>query len=103
MRKQKKEQQKLKKQTKRINYFRIITVFIVAYFLYTMYNQQIQINKYNSQIAMYSSNIESTQEKIDDYKSQESSISTDEYMEKVAREQLGYVKPYEKIFIDVNK
>ena len=28
---------------------------------------------------------------------------TDEYIEKVARDTFGYVKPYEKVFIDANK
>ena len=37
------------------------------------------------------------------YKSKKTNIETDEYIEEVAREDLGYVKPYEKIFVDANK
>jgi cell division protein FtsB len=91
------------KKKKKIGYFKILTVFLVGYFLYTMYSQQVQINKYNSQIEMYKSDITIKTSLVDYYKSQKSNAKTDEYIESVAREQLGYVKPYEKIFIDINK
>lgn len=91
------------KRKSKFNYFKLLTVFLVGYFLYTIYNQQVQINKYNSQIDMYNSDISAKISLVDYYKSQKSNAQTDEFIEAVAREQLGYVKPYEKIFIDVNK
>lgn len=73
------------------------------YFVYTIYDQQLQINKYNSQIEMYNSEIASKKELTEYYKNQSQNIETVEYIEQVARETLGYVKPYEKVFIDTNK
>lgn len=74
-----------------------------VYFVYTLVQQQIQINKYNSQIEMYSADIKTKKELTEYYNSQKGNTKTDEYIENVARENLGYVKPYEKIFVDVNK
>lgn len=81
----------------------LFSFIFVVYFVYTMVNQQMQINKYDSQIDMYSSDIASKKELIEYYKNQKTNIQTDEYIESVARDTLGYVKPYEKIFVDVNR
>lgn len=89
-----------KKKIKMIHIFMLVFSF---YFVYTLVDQQIQINKYNSQIEMYRADIKSKTELTDYYNKQKGSIQTDEYIENVARETLGYVKPYEKIFIDANK
>lgn len=89
-----------KKKIKMIHIFMLVFSF---YFVYTLVDQQIQINKYNSQIEMYRADIKSKTELTDYYNKQKGSIQTDEYIENVARETLGYVKPYEKIFVDANK
>ena len=86
-----------------INFFHIISIAFIIYFCYTMFDQQLQINKYNSQIEMYENDIENKNKLVDYYSSQKTNITTDEYIEQVARDLLGYVKPYEKIFIDANK
>ena len=89
-----------KKKIKMIHIFMLVFSF---YFVYTLVDQQIQINKYNSQIETYRADIKSKTELTDYYNKQKGSIQTDEYIENVARETLGYVKPYEKIFVDANK
>lgn len=89
-----------KKKIKMIHIFMLVFSF---YFVYTLVDQQIQINKYNSQIEMYRADIKSKTELTDYYNKQKGNIQTDEYIENVARETLGYVKPYEKIFVDANK
>lgn len=81
----------------------LIIIVLVGYCGYTLFNQQIQINKYNSQISMYEKEIESKNELINYYNKQKSNVNSDEYIEEVARESLGLVKPYEKIFIDASK
>ena len=83
--------------------FHIALILFGVYFVYTLVQQQIQINKYNSQIEMYSADIKTKKELTEYYNSQKGNTKTDEYIENVARENLGYVKPYEKIFVDVNK
>lgn len=96
------EVKKLKK--KKCNKILIFLLVIFSlYFVYTIYDQQIQINKYDSQIEMYNSEIDSKKKLTEYYKNQSQNIETVEYIEQVARDSLGYVKPYEKVFIDTNK
>jgi len=78
-------------------------VLFSVYFVYTFFDQQTQINKYNSQIEVYKTEIASKNEVTNYYKQQAENTTTDEYIEQVARETLGYVKPYEKVFVDTNK
>ena len=92
-----------KKRKKKIRAFHVIVFAFVLYFVYTLYDQQIQMNKYDSQIEMYTSDIKSKTELKEYYSGQKVNINSDEYIEKIARESLGYVKPYEKIFIDANR
>ena len=40
---------------------------------------------------------------INYYKEQKQNIESMEYIEQVARDTLGYIKPYEKIFVDTNR
>lgn len=101
-----KKSNSIKKQNVKKRKFGIIHIAILVfgvYFVYTLVQQQIQINKYNSQIEMYSADIKTKKELTEYYNSQKGNTKTDEYIENVARENLGYVKPYEKIFVDVNK
>lgn len=89
--------------SRKIKFIHVISIVFALYFGYTMYDQQLQINKYNSQIEMYESDIENKNKLVEYYSSQKVNITSDEYIEQVARDLLGYVKPYEKIFIDANK
>ncbi len=92
-----------RKLRKKISLFNVIVFCFVVYFVYTFCDQQIQINNYNSKIETYKNDIESKNKLVSYYKDQKTNIETDEYIEDVARESLGYVKPYEKIFVDTNK
>ncbi len=87
----------------KIKFIHIISLAFVLYFAYTMFDQQLQINKYNSQIEMYETDIENKKRLVEYYDSQKTNVDSDEYIENIARDSLGYVKPYEKIFIDANK
>lgn len=87
----------------RISITSIIFVLVSAYFVTTFIDQQISINRYNSQIEMYKADILNKEALTKYYDQQQDNVETDEYIEKVARESLGLVKPYEKIFVDVNK
>ena len=93
---------KIKKKKKIRPIFFVLFVFSI-YFVSAFIEQQVQINKYDSQIEMYSADINSKKQLVEYYNNQKGNIQTDEYIEDVARESLGYVKPYEKIFVDANK
>lgn len=92
-----------KKDKKNINFIHFLGIIFCSYFVYTMYVQQIQINNYDSQIEMYKSDIKAKNDLVEYFSNQKQNIQSDEYIENVAREKLGYVKPYEKIFIDANR
>lgn len=82
---------------------KIIFLIMSVYFISTFFTQQISINKYNSQIKMYKADIANKEALTKYYDSQKNNISSDKYIEQIARDSLGLVKPYEKIFVDVNK
>lgn len=86
-----------------INPIRMVAFLFVLYFGYTLFNQQLKINKYNSQIAMYEQEIEAKQNLVAYYTSTKDNISSEEYIESVAREKLGLVKPYETVYVDASK
>ncbi|MDD2376331.1 MAG: septum formation initiator family protein [Clostridia bacterium] len=87
----------------KISIMSILFMFIGVYFVTTFIDQQISINRYNSQIEMYKEDIANKEALTTYYDEQQASVETDEYIEQVARDNLGLVKPYEKIFVDVNK
>ena len=97
-----KEKRRVKKKKKNVSIVHIMTILFIVYFGFTFFNQQLKLNKYNPQIEMYEKEIESKQNLIEYYKSRKENITTDEYIESVAREKLGLVKPYEKVYIDAN-
>ena len=100
---QMKGRKNIKKRKKSLNIVHVVSFAFIAYFFVTFFDQQIQINKYNSQIEMYNKEIEAKQSLVDYYNNQNENITTDEYVESVAREKLGLVKPYETVYIDSNK
>ena len=81
----------------------IVAIVFLAYFGYTFFNQQIKLDKYNSQIDMYQKEIDAKKNLIEYYNNQNDNINSDEYIESVARDKLGLVKPYEKVYVDANK
>lgn len=81
----------------------ILSSLIIIYFISLIYDQQITINNYNSQIEMYETEIAKNTEIQEDLISDDENLSEDAYIEKIAREELGLVKPYEKIFIDISQ
>lgn len=93
----------VKKRKKSLNIVHVISFAFIVYFGFTFFNQQLKINKYNSQIEMYTKEIESKQQLVEYYNNKNENITSDEYIESVAREKLGLVKPYETVYVDSNK
>ena len=95
-----------KKQIKKkykVDYVRVILVVALIFFSITFVKQQFQINEYNVQINSVEKDIADSKEKTEQLKSVQYMVNDDEYVEQVARNELGLVKPYEKIFIDIDK
>lgn len=98
------KQVKVKKKKKiELDYIRIILVLFVGYFVCTIVKQQFSLNEYDVKIADLEMQIETANEKVEEINELKEKVNTTEYIETVARNELGLIKPYEKIFIDVNK
>jgi len=93
---------KTKKRYK-VDYLRVILVVALIFFSVTFVKQQLKINEYNVQINSIEQDIADAEEKILELKEVENKLNDSEYIEEVARTEFGLVKPYEKIFIDVDK
>lgn len=87
----------------KVDYLRVILIVALVFFSATFVKQQFQINEYNVQINSVEQDIADAKEKTLELKAVENKVNDSEYIEEVARTELGLVKPYEKIFIDVDK
>lgn len=65
--------------------------------------QQPQILKNKQEIADLNDAIVYEDERVEEVERLNDIVGTDEYVEKIAREELGMVKEGEKLFIDVSK
>ena len=103
MRQKKSKNKGINKKKRKINIMHVVVFLFGIYFVCTFLEQQTKINNYNSQIEMYEADIKIKNNLVEYYSRQNQNIQSDEYIESVAREKLGYVKPYEKIFVDANR
>lgn len=87
----------------KVDYLRVILIIGFIYFAVTFVRQQFRINEYNVKIESTKQDIASAENKIEELKDKKGKVNDSEYIEKIAREEFGLVKPYEKIFIDVDK
>lgn len=93
---------KVKKRYK-VDYVRVILVVSLVFFAVTFVKQQFEINEYNVKIDSIKQDIADAKVRTDELRTVETKANNTEYIEYVARTELGLVKPYEKIFIDVEK
>lgn len=87
----------------RVDYVRVLLIVCFAYFCITFVKQQLEINEYNVKINSVTEDIADAKQEIDNLNETKIRANDSEYIEKIAREELGLVKPYEKIFVDVSK
>ncbi len=94
----------MKKNLKRRK-FKIKGILIMCFMMYAVYslaNQQLMIyklSKVQEQKVQEINSVISDNEKL---KQMIKTSNSDEYMERMAREQLGMVKPGERVYIDTN-
>lgn len=94
---------KVSKKKYKVDWLRVGFICFMVYFAVTITNQQLQINEYNVKLESIQTQIEEAETKTAEIRDSKTKTDDAEYIETVAREDLGLVKPYEKIFIDVNK
>lgn len=92
-----------RKGKKKIKLSKILFIGVAIYFVSVFCVQQFRINEYKVKEEYYSNAITELNQEKAEYEALASQSNTAEYIEKVAREKLGLVKPYEKIFMDINK
>ncbi len=81
----------------------ILVVLFAAYFVYIMIWQQITISKKNNEIDALSERIEEAKSQTEKLEAELENLNDPEYLEKIAREKLGLVRPNERVFVDANK
>lgn len=92
----------MKKKSKSKFGYVLLLIFSI-YFSYVFVEQQSLLYAKNNELKDVEAKIKEEQAVNEELKKQEEMISSNEYIEKIAREKLGMVKPGEKVFVDVNK
>ncbi len=87
---------------KKTKFRNIIIVLFVMYFAYTMYNLYGILNTKKAEYNTVLTKINQEEELKSVLEKQKKIENSDEYIEKIAREKLGYVKKGEKVFIDID-
>ncbi len=90
----------------KINYkrFTIFVLVLLTVYFFDMHYKAIldNVNIKNESDKIAELMLEE-QAKNEELKAQKENLNSDEYYEKLAREELGYLKPDEKVFIDSQK
>jgi len=81
----------------------VAVVGLVWYFSYILIGQQKELFTKRAEMSDLQAKIEQGEKLKKVLLKQNDDINSNEYVEKVAREELGMIKPGEKVFIDVNK
>lgn len=87
----------------KVNFLVIIFLAALIYISYLIVQQQSVLNNYNKEIEYYKQKIQAEKEKNEELKEKQDLYTSDEYIENIARDKLGLVKPGEKIFIDISE
>lgn len=98
----KNKKSKISVDPKRLIFLIIVSVFVI-YFVGVMISQQIVINKKNKEIDALEEKISATALQTEKLEQELENLNDPEYLEQVAREKLGLVRPNERVFIDANK
>ncbi len=95
-----------KKKTK-MNPRRFVTVLVavvfVLYFVYTMIWQQVVISKKGREIEALEEKIAAAEQQTEKLEKELENLNDPEYLEKIAREKLGLVRPNERVFVDATQ
>ncbi len=76
---------------------------ILIYICFLLISQQFSLSRLNEKKDDIEIKIAAAQKEQTELQAQKDASGTDEYLERVAREKLGYMKPSEKVFIDSSK
>ncbi|HOJ09820.1 MAG TPA: septum formation initiator family protein [Clostridiales bacterium] len=81
----------------------LVLIALIIYFSFIIIDQQKMLKIKETALMEIENKIKKEELVRNDLEKQKDMLNSREYIEKVAREKLGMVKPGEKIFIDINK
>ena len=93
---------KQKLNVKRLAIVAAAAVFII-YFVYAMIAQQIALSNKNKEIQSLEEQVSAANPETERLQKELDNLEDPEYLERVAREKLGLVRPNERVFVDANK
>lgn len=92
---------KNKRRKKRVNFKVLFVTLLIIYISVAIIGQQSKINNLDKEIGETKNLIMQKEKEFEELEDREQVYGSDEYVERVARERLGYVRPDETVFIDV--
>lgn len=101
--KKKKIKKIVKNKNGKFRYATLIWAALAVWAVYIFITQQISLHEQNAEISEINKNIKIEQKKNEELTETLDTVDSDEYVEKVARENLGYTMPNEQVFVDSTK
>ncbi len=91
------------KRRKRSIILRIALLAFAVYIVASIVNQQIQIGQKKQELSMVSQQLNAQNLKNEELKTalETGTTNSDEFIERKAREELHYVKPNERVFVNI--
>lgn len=96
-------QRKPKPGGRQLNLFSVIVLAMFAYFIYVCVGQQLELNAINQEKAAHQNRLNQLMQTKAELKDERDRLNTPAYIEKIAREELGLVKPGEVPYIPSDK
>lgn len=87
----------------RIKWFRLATIFVIGYFMYLIIGQQSQLSAIEAENKAARQRLEQAAQVNASLIEERNKLNTPGYIEKIAREELGLVKPGEVPYIPAAK
>lgn len=81
----------------------IVIGLALIYFIGTLISQQLSISQQNRRIEELQGRVSEAQQQAESLQTEVDNLNNPEYIERIAREQLGLVRPNERVFVDSNK
>ena len=87
----------------RIKWARLAVLFTIGYCLYIFVNQQLELNAIKREVALNQAKVEQLRQTNTALSEEKALLLTNEYVEKLAREELGLAKPGEVPYVSGEK
>ena len=82
---------------------KVLFVLLIVYLSFNLVSQQQLIENKNSELVVVEAKIAAETKRTEELLEEKNLLTSDESLEKIAREKLGMVKPGERVFVDINR